>query len=202
MNRLLSWIFCFTSLTGLACGEQIFCKTPEGKDVDLNTDGTWKYALQQKHAKSEKAKKFVESKLIPFGVWFDPDAWRISGKKSNEDAEFEFSLKGGDAYALMINEGVGLSYDYMKNFLLEHFNEAEGVEEGHLVHEEKRTVNGLPVTYLQFDMLIHKVPFSAVLLVYIGESETIQLMAFTTTKQLPKYQPAIEEFLNGLGKAE
>lgn len=209
MKRLFSLVlFCSAFTVTSAFAEQIFGKTADGKEIILDTDGTWKYAPEKQRVsgakliRDSKATTFVKSKLVPFGVWIDPEAWKISTKKNNEDAEFEFSYRAGDVYALMINEGLGLSYDYMKNFLVEHFNEGDDVEEGRLVREEERMVNGLPVTYLQFDVLIHKVPFSVILYVYIGENETIQLMAFTTTKQLAKYQPAIENFLNGLGKAE
>lgn len=194
---LTSIFFIFIAASGSA--HQIFCKTPDGRGVILDSNGTWKYDSEKMSKVDAKSAKFIRSKKVPFGVWFDPNVWTVSKKKINADSEFEFSLKNDDTYAFLINEKVGLSYDLVKSAL---FNQLESFgERVSLITEEKRIVNGLPIRYLEIEIEVKGVLVSYMLYILVGDEETIQLGAFSTGKQRDQNKPVIEKFLNGLSRA-
>lgn len=59
---------------------------------------------------------------LSYGIWFDPVKWETT-KNYNKSAEFSFALKGKDAYAFMICEGIKIPYDTVLNLIINDFEE-------------------------------------------------------------------------------
>ena len=167
-------------------------------EVDEDTysfiDKISKYIASIKYEKNAKAVQFAKSNRIRFGIWFDPVKWQIT-KNYNEAAEISFGLKGRDAYAFMINEGIKAPKDVVINFILD--NMAGVSEQFNVIQVEDRIINGLPVTYLRIDAMISGVHVNYMIYVYCGDNEIIQLYAYSYGSNFKD----VEDFINGLSKA-
>lgn len=188
--------------------QETMVKTKDGKDVILNSDGTWKYANVNGEKSTEKEKninidvsnlQFVKSSKIPFGVWLDPKVWESEKNDETEPSEFSFKLKGEEGYGLMVNEPVAIPLESMKEIVVENMKKAEA-EDVKVNEEEDRVINGLPVKYLQIDAKVSKVPVNYMVYIYSGEDETIQLFTYSFGKYFIKNRKQMENLMNGLAK--
>lgn len=192
---------------------QISGKTADGKDVLLNSDGTWKYATNEsssatktpapqapKDAKSfskiSTATEVLHSKKVPMDLFYDPAVWELSEKEVNPVAEFTLVLKDRTADALFIADDIGLPVDNIKTIILDSMKKSD--PEVKLVREEDRIVNGLPVKYIELQATVQGIKFHYLYYVYTTNDVTVQLVAFTYEKHIDKVRSDLENLLNGL----
>ncbi len=145
--------------------------------------------------KSSKAVQLAKSSRIPCGIWFDPVKWQIT-KNYNNDAEISFGLKGKDAYAYMINEGITAPIDILTNFVVGGLMDIS--EDFSIIEVEDRIVNGLPVKYLRVDALISGININYMIYLYCGKDELVQIYAYSFGKHFQD----LEDFLNGFSKVK
>ena len=187
---------------------QINAVTETGDEVILYHDGTWKYAKDSLSTKIEipvNDKQFVKdaqstflvkSKKLPIGIWINPKKWSFGKESENEDAEFQFQMKGEDLYAMLIAEKVSIPLESFKNIVLENAKEAS--PDIKIVKQEYRNVNGIKVLMLQMQGTIQGIKFIYYGYYYSNEKGTIQLLTFTGASLFKEYKNDIELFLNGL----
>ncbi|MDB2614179.1 hypothetical protein N9Y92_03350 [Chlamydiales bacterium] len=173
-------------------------KTIDGRNITLESNGTWKYEDVKIFKKNTTAKTFVKSKSNSLGVWFDDKKWKNKSEQINEDSEFTFSLINDDGCVIMINEGVGLPSEFMKEVITTRLEEV--LDDYQLVCEENRIINNLPVTYYEIHGKTSGIDICLMHYVYSNEDETTQLVAYTMGKKIHTIKHKLEDFLNGLSK--
>jgi hypothetical protein len=101
-------------------------RTESGREVLLFSDGTWKYADESKepakpvaNAKPSSATASKKTKNGSFGIWFDPDKWKVSDSGPNESVEFRFNHASGDGYAMVISERIAIPVSSLKDFVMD-----------------------------------------------------------------------------------
>lgn len=182
--------------------------TGNGEEVILYDNGTWEYQniedqkaneipVNSKKFKKEKESTFlVKSNKINVGFWVNPKKWTFSKALTNDEAEYEFELKGEDLYGLAITEKLEIPLKTLKSIALE--NGREAAPDLKVVNEEYRTVNGLKVLFLQMNGTMQGIKFSYYGYYFSNENGTVQFVAFTSQNLLDSYVPEIEKLLNGL----
>ena len=118
MNRFLIAALIACGLSVGSVHAQIKALTDDGKEVILFTDNTWQYANEEDNNseiiqlerivvdKPENASFLVKGNQVPYGVWMNPKKWRFVKSADTEAAEYTFEIRAGDAYALVIAEGI------------------------------------------------------------------------------------------------
>ena len=191
-------------------GEQILAQTPtrarteNGKDVLLFPDGTWKYAEEAKakglsngrYQRPAGSKKLFKPNRGDFGVWYDESKWRIASRQADEPTRTKFDLLSGDAYALVISEGLSIPLMSLRQIAID--NAKAAAKDARVVFEEKRVVNGMEALFMQIDGTIQEIPFTYLGYYYGGKQGAIQVITFTGQNLVGKYKSEMEDFLNGL----
>lgn len=204
MKKLLLALGCmaFTLITNA----QIKALTESGDEVLLNKDGTWKYAsvsqgwntkLDTTNVKKDAAATFlVKGKRIKYGVYIDPKKWSFNAEKDEKSpVEYEFTLKQEDAYAMVIPEGMEMSYEGLVKIALN--NAKEAAPDAHITSEETRRVNGNIVRMVEIHGTVESIKFVYLGYYYTGKSGTVQLISYTGENMIDKYRKEMETLLNG-----
>lgn len=193
-------------LFGLNSYSQTKAITDNGEEVILNSDGTWKYADIKSgydtridtinYVKDKKSTFLVKSKKIPFGIWIDPKKWSFK-PNTQEDLpiEYVFTLKGQDAYAMIVTERIEVGYMGLKGVILSNLQKSD--PNARITREEMRSVNGVVMEYLELKATIKGSPFVYVGYFYTGDIGTVQFQTFTSEKLLSTYKKEMELLLNG-----
>ena len=71
-----------------------------------------------KFTKPEKNTFPVKSKKNDCAVWIDAKKWSFE-KSTGGATEYDFELRGEDAYAMMINEAIQMEMEYLADVALE-----------------------------------------------------------------------------------
>jgi hypothetical protein len=186
--------------------------TETGEDVFLYDDGTWKYAQEaadtpaeiptnpKTFEKNPKSTFLVKSNNVKVGVWLDAKKWTFKKAVSNEDAEYEFQMKGSDLYGMMITEKIEIPLTTLRNIAVE--NGRAVAPDLRIVREEYRTVNGLKVLLLQMDGAMQGIKISYYGYYYSSPNGTVQFITYTSQSLLQEYIPECENFLNGFSKVD
>lgn len=192
----------FMGLQGMA---QISAITNTGEEVVLYDDGAWQYVDPPEDTEPElNPRKFeknasstfqVKSKRVDMGLWLNPKKWKFSRGADNEDAEYEFELKGEDLYALMITEKVSIPMLTLKGIALE--NARQVAPDARITKEEYRFVNGMKLLCMQMEGTIQGIRFGYLGYYYSNEGGTVQLITYTAQNLMKQYESEIEELLNG-----
>jgi len=197
-NKVLLSLAFFVVTSSSAFSSQTFCKTLDGRNIVLESNGTWRYTDAKVAKKSVNAKRFAKSKKNSLGVWFDDNLWTQKNTQANEDSEFTFSMNNGAGYVIMINESVGLSDRFMRKAVIERLENV--LENTRVVCEEDRIVNGLNIKYFEIHGSYEDTNVVYMFYVYNGENETTQLIAYTISHKFPQLKNKFEDFLNGLAR--
>ena len=130
--------------------------------------------------------------------WINAKKWSFKKSKTNVEAEYEFSLKGGDLHGMAITEGLEIPIEYLINIALE--NAQAEAPDAKIVSQEYRIVNGHKVIYLEISGTMYGISFTYFGYFYSDSSGTTQFIAYTGTSLADKYRSEINDFLNGLDK--
>lgn len=196
----------------LFCGIHGFTQkvalTETGEQVILYDDGTWVYSESSESVVSEiptSDKKFVKDKSQSFllkstrtnlGLWLNGSDWSFTKGETEEDAEYNFQLKGKDLYAMLISEQMEIPLETLRMAALE--NARSAAPDIKVVSEEYRIVNGQKVLMLHMAGTIEGIKFTYFGYYYSNSSGTVQLITYTGTSLFSEYKSDIEKFLNGL----
>jgi hypothetical protein len=178
-------------------------RTENGREVLLYPDGTWKYAENASLAsappgtfnKSSNATKAISSQKGAFRIWIDEAKWKQVPNR-NEDAEFQFTLVSGEAYAMAITERLPIPINSLKEIALS--NAKIVAPDIHVVLDEERVVNGHKILCLIMEGKIKEIPFVYYGYYYSDKTGTIQLITYTGQALFEEYKEELTNFLNGL----
>lgn len=207
MKYLFS-ILVFSLISNFKLNAQIKATTESGDKVMLYHDHTWSYLSEEDILEKEIPNKnnklftksvgsdfLVKSKKDNFGVWIDTQKWLYKNSTSNPSAEFEFSSKTAEAFALMISEESEIPLLALRHFAIEN---AKKVATNFKVSEQEvRNINGFDVLMIQMDGTVNKMKISYLGYYYSNEKGNIQLLAYCAKNLFNKNRALIEEFLNG-----
>jgi len=191
---------------------QINALTETGKQVILYYDNTWKYAEDgsterkddtiklnpNKFIKSDKATFGVKSGINKMGVYIDPKKWTFSSANDNGAAEFRFTAKTGDMYAMMINEKISLGLENLEDILLN--NAKRGAYDAKVVFHEFRVVNNNKVLCVEIKGTVKSMKVIYFGYYYSDASGMTQLTSYTSESLFEGQKSEMETFLNGLVK--
>ena len=208
MKKCLTLMALIAFVTGVQAQKKALTET--GEEVILYEDGTWKYInkeddpdaripVNSKSFKKESSSTFqLKSSKVDMAFWIDPKKWSISKTSNNEDSEYEFQLKEGDLYAMIIPEGLEIPLENLKNIALE--NGRKVAPDMEIVKQEYRTVNGLKVLLLQMNGTAEGIKFTFYGYYYTDEGCTVQFVTYTSQSLFEKYKSTCEDLLNGMVK--
>lgn len=203
------YIICLLALVTVATTQaQKKAVTDTGEEVILYSNGTWKYVKDSDQKKTEiptSPEKFVKSKdaaflvkstTIDVGVWLNSQKWSFKKSKENEDTEYEFNLKNGDLYAMLLNEKIEVPLDNLRTVAIE--NAKEAAPDMEIIEEEYRIVNGKKMLYLRMDGTAQGIAFTYMGYYYSDANGTTQFVTYTSQSLVSQYKAIAQEFLNGL----
>ncbi|ABG59122.1 hypothetical protein [Cytophaga hutchinsonii] len=204
MKKLFLFLICVCSISVVQAQKTAITET--GEEVILYSDGTWKLKNGETKAAviAVNPKKFVKpvtstfllkSTKLNIGVWIDSKTWTFKKAASNEDAEYEFQLKDGDLYGMMITEKVEIPLETLKEIALE--NGRAVSPDITIVKEEYRTVNNVKVLMLQMNGTIQGVKFTYFGYYYSNANGTVQFLTYTSQNLFATYKVKSEDLLNG-----
>lgn len=183
--------------------------TETGEEVILYDDGTWKYLFEEeieeptiptnpnKFTKSSEAGFLLKSKKVNMGFWINTKAWSFSKPKDNNSAaEYEFQLKAGDLYGMIISEKVEIPLELLKSIAVK--NAKEVAPDIKVVKEEYRNVNGIKVLVIQMNGSVQGMKITYYGYYYSNESGTVQFLTYTSQNLFESYKAKMEMFLNGI----
>lgn len=182
--------------------------TETGSEVILYDDGTWEYlnndedldseipTNKKNFTKDKDASFLVKSNKLNVGFWINPKEWSFKKADNNEEAEYEFQLKGKDLYAMVISEQVEIPLKNLKQIAVE--NGKAAAPDLRIVKEEYRTVNGIKVLFLQMNGTLQGIKFTYYGYYFSNENGTIQFITYTSQNLLSTYMDDCEKILNGL----
>lgn len=186
---------------------QIKAVTSDGNEVVLNADGTWKYLdtkVQNENSidtnklvftKSASSSFVVKSTKLNCGIYIDPKKWIFKKSTSNEDAEFEFALKGKDAFGMLITEKTEIPLESFAEIALE--NAKSVAPDTKIVKQEYRKVNNQMVLLVQMNGSTKGIKFTYYGYYFSSPAGSVQLIAYTATNLFNANKNEIEQFLNG-----
>lgn len=181
--------------------------TEKGKEVILYDNGTWKYLDNEfedneiptnsaTFVKSEDASFLLKSSILNVGFWMNPKKWIFKKAITNQDAEYEFQLKEGDLYGMVITEKVEIPLKTLKTIALD--NAKTFSPDIEIVKEEYRKVNGIKVLLLQLNGTAQGIQFSYYGYYYSNSNGTVQFITYTSQNLMDDYKNVCEEMLNGM----
>lgn len=194
MKKIASTVYSIF-LFFITCSFQISGSTHDGREVLLESDGSWKFSNAKKYTKSLLATRSIESRIVPFKISYNPAQWTC--KLGEDYQEYLFTLKNdNECGALLIPEVLSLPWDMSKDLLIQAATSAGG--ELNMRVEEDRIVNGIPIKYFVYDLNDEGFEFTYMVYVYAGENATVQFAGYSSKNDFPKYKNTLEDLLNGL----
>lgn len=187
---------------------QIKAVTSTGEEVILNNDGTWKYSSAAAaenieiainpalFSKGKDATFQAKSTVVNAGIFLNPKKWSFKKGAADAAAEFNFELKGKDAYGMLISERIDIPLESLKNIAFD--NAKSAAPDIAIVKQEYRTVNGRKILCMQMDGTVSGIKFTYLGYYYSSKSGAIQLLTYTSQNLLEEYRKDLEGLLNGL----
>ena len=206
MTRLIiTLLSIFIATTGYAGQKAI---TDTGEEVILNSDGTWIFANNSSSTEEEikiNKTEFIRPSDSSFllkstkndsAFWINSSKWSFKKATNNIEAEYELQLKGNDLYGIIIAEGIHIPIESLAEIALT--NAKNAAPDIKITKKEYRYVNGNKVIYMEMSGTMKGMKITYLGYYYSDESGSTQLLTFTGTSLVSKYQSEISDFLNGL----
>ena len=207
-NTLLILLLLMLNAATLQLSAQKTAVTDEGEIVNLYDDGTWEYQDEVEEMseaiatnpipfkKSIDAKFFLKSKVNDSAFYIDTKKWQHAAATSNADAEYEFTLKGGDLYAMAITERISIPLTVLKNAVVT--NARAAAPDIRVIHEEFRMVNNQTVLQMEMSGSIDGLEITYYGYFLSTSAGTTQWLVYTGSNLMNEYRAEIESLLNGL----
>ena len=129
-----------------------------------------------------------------FRIRYDGSKWLIQPEP--DGTKWKFTLRGEDAYGIIIPEGLAAQTRAVKEVALNNLRKA--AKQSNIVKEETRKVNGKDLLFMHVDATVDEIPLTYYYYIYGDDRGVIQLIAYTTPSKQERYEPAIFDLLNGL----
>jgi len=179
--------------------ETIKAKTENGKDVLLNSDGTWKYSDQIDSTKKMSLPSKSTNKLISrtgdVFLYYDPTKW-ISQKLDDGSADYQIQSKAGEIYARLITERMSLTMDYVRTFIEQ--NASKKTESFEVFEEGEKIINGTSIKYLKAKVKLYSNNLIFYWYYWTGEKGTVQLYSYSNNKLFDEKYDDIQNLMDGL----
>lgn len=203
--------FLFTQQLSYA-DEVITAVTEDGRNVVLFSDGSWVFkpgkkaekkprfsflkGKKDKHKPTNTGKVPLEGGKGVYFIYYDDQKWHVKKPPSGNDAEYTFTHKEGDGYAMMIFERISIPLPNLKNIALEN---ARGVApDAKILTEDMITVNGHEAMKLTMQGTIEGIPFTYYGYYASDAWGTLQFISYTSSPLFAEYKKDFTELLNGL----
>jgi len=142
------------------------------------------------------AKKVVKGKRGTYGIRYDESKWNVADVKFNPSAEFCFTHTAGEAYAMIIDEGIQIPIEMLQNIALENIKKT--APDVRITDQGKRTINNNEVLYMKMQGSVQMKLFTYLGYYYTGNGGTIQLTTYTAQDLFEKFESDLLNFLDGL----
>lgn len=181
--------------------------TETGEQVLLAADGTWRYVEAVKNndsiavnptqfKKASTANFLLKSKIAPIGVWLNSKQWNFV-KSVGDASEYSFSLKENSSVGgQIVIESMGMDLKSLRKIAIEGMQAVSS--QFKIVHEETRSVNGLPVLYIHSDAVVQGIKINYLTYYFTNSESTVQFIGYISKNVVEKYKSTMEELLNGL----
>jgi hypothetical protein len=186
--------------------QQVKARTADGKDVILNSDGTWHYSDDGKALslvesdlpqffKPKSATVLLKGKRVTYGLWYDRNKWVVDQNIDNGSAEYELTHVQGDRYIVIIPERIQIPLETLRIAAIA--NAKKIAPDTQVSFEQKRIVNDRELLCLKLNATIQGIPVSYINYYYSGKAGAVQVMAYTGQNLLDEYQSDLLDLLNG-----
>ena len=186
--------------------EAVKARTTDGRDVILNSDGTWHYSEDRKASsladnglsqffKPKSATVLLKGKRVKYGLWYNPNKWTVDENIDNGSAEYELTHVEGDRYIVIIPERIQIPLETLRIAAIA--NAKKIAPDTQVSFEEKRIVNDRELLCLKLNATIQGIPVSYINYYYSGKAGAVQVMAYTGQNLLDEYQSDLMDLLNG-----
>lgn len=129
-----------------------------------------------------------------FRFWFNPQKWRAMPE--NVDGRFQLQLIGSEAYIAVIPEGTPIPIAQLKTLALE--NATKSGTNAQIVSEERRMIGGREVLTMQINVTINKTPVVFIGYYFGDPRGSIQVVGYTSERDLTRVKAQLLEGLDGL----
>jgi len=189
------------TLPAAALAQDLKATTEDGRSVILHRDGTWDFEKASSlsataYRRPAKADKKISGKHESYAVWYDSSIWSVAPAASNSDAEYEFSHRDGDAYAMVIHERIEMDINTLRDIALS--NARGAAPDAQITLEETRKIGDTDLLCLQIEGTIQTIKFKYYGYYYAGPAGTLQFLTYTGRNLFPEYEPDLVNLLNGL----
>jgi hypothetical protein len=191
-------VICFT-LPGFT---QYVLKTPDGKTVRLNTDGTWRY--ENNTGKKDATVKIPNgstaqytSMFKKFAVWYDPAQWSYDTTKPDKSNWWSavFTSSDNAITAYYWESRLTMATDNFQTYIT---NQYEGVGKVLSFTSARDTINNIPVIIFDMDLEANGIAYRYRGYVYSSTRGSIQFIAGTQKEVFEEDIKKIYALLNGL----
>jgi hypothetical protein len=200
------WLVLICLPPSTVASQQIKATTEDGRQVLLNTDGTWVFIQDQDPVPSKKkqsnqyfrpksATVLLKGKRVTYGLWYDSSKWIVDQVIDNASAEYELTHVQGDRYVVIIPERITIPLDTLKMAALA--NAKKVAPDIEVVQEETRIVNENKILCMKMNATIQGISVSYVNYYYSGKGGAVQLMAYTGQNLFEEYKQDLFDLLNG-----
>lgn len=182
--------------------------TENGREVQLNDNGTWQYADSISNSSDSLATNpiefhttpgatfLVKSNVLNVGIYLNHTKWVFIPHKSGEiNPEYKFESKLNNGYAMMLTEITAIDLENMKNIAL--LNAQKAAPDARITHSEYRMVNKKKVLCLTMKGTLQGIKFVYFGYYYSNQNGTVQLVAFGSEVMFKNSFKEWEDFLNG-----
>ena len=197
-------LFCLNPAATIS--QEIKATTEDGRQVILNSDGTWVYLQKQDPAPSKKkqlsqyfkpksATTLLKGKRVTYGLWYDSSKWVVDQVIDNAVAEYELTHIQGDRYVVVIPERIKIPLETLKIAAIA--NAKKVAPDIQVNQEEMRMVNEHKILCLKMDATIQGIPVSYINYYFSGKAGAVQIMTYTGQNLIEEYQQDLFDLLNG-----
>jgi hypothetical protein len=206
MKKNLAIILLYFTVSVAYCQKITKAVTENGDEVVLYSNGTWKFTNDsllksdirteiKPFYKNENATFLVKSNKTNFGIWINPKEWSFNKYTNDEVKEYEFQLKKGDVYGILISEKVNIPLEGFKEIAVA--NASKAAKDLEIVKQEFRTINNTKVLFMEFVGTLKGIKFHYMNYYFSDDSGCHQLIVFTSENLINEHRTSIEDLLNG-----
>ena len=189
---------------------QIKALTENGREVQLNNNGTWQYIAADGNSNNPDslvtnpvnfqttagATFLVKSNVLNVGIYLNHGKWIFTPHKSVEvNPEYRFESKLRNGYAMMLTEITPIDLENMKSIALQ--NAQKAAPDVTITHSEYRMVNNKRVLCLTMKGTLQGIKFVYFGYYYSNSNGTVQIVAYGSEAMFNNSFKEWEEFLNG-----
>lgn len=203
-----SFVTLLVLLGAVAAQAQINAITDTGDEVILFENGSWIYkdsvkngpstnipTSEEIYTKPKDASFLVKSKRLNIGVYLNPKNWIFTKGEEGEDSEFNFQLRGGDLYAILITEKISIPIETLQKIAFDNaFSVSADIE---ITDEEFRVVNDNKLLKMDMKGTIQGMKIAYSGYYFSNDNGSVQFLAYTSQSLIEDYEKEISELLNG-----